>query len=285
MELKTNLDYYKIFSIVAKSKSMKEAAEILYVSQPAITKTIKNLEAQLGGTLFIRSNKGLILTKEGEELLNKVNNALTIIQDAETCFRNSYKLNIGEIRIGISTVLTKILLIDKISKFKELYPNIKITIVNGITPTLLNELYLGNLDIVIFNDKMITSEDIEIEKLTELEYGFVYNPKFFDVKSIEDISKYPIIMQKEPSFTRKYLDDYFNKNNITIRDKVEVVSQEIVKELTKAGLGIGFIYLNMKEKGMKTIKTERLITNINIAKNNLEQTRAVKEFIRVLKSN
>lgn len=282
MDILANLDYYKTFSLVAKAGSMKEAADILWISQSAITQTIKALEKQLGGTLFIRSNKGLRLTKEGEELLEKVNRALDIIQDAEVEFQNQYTLNTGEIRIGVSTVLTKILLINKIKEFKDKFPNVKITIVNGLTPVLLNDLYQGKLDIVIYNEGRRNFSGLRTRKIADLKYGFVYNPKVYtDINGVEDIKKYSLIIQKEPSFTREFFEGYIKEHGIEVKDKMEVVSQSLIKEFVKAGLGIGFMYLDIKDRGMAVIKTEDIVTDVFICENeNMVQTRAVKEFLK-----
>lgn len=283
MNILANLEYYKVFSLVAKEGSMKTAAEMLYVSQPAITKTIKTLENQLGGTLFIRSNKGLKLTQEGQELLDKVNRALEIIQDGETEFQNKYELNNGEIRIGVSAVLTKILLIDKIKEFNDKYPNIKITIVNGLTPLLLSELYSGKLDVVIFNEGGNSFSNLSVNKIGSLRYGFVYNPEIYtDINSIEDVKKYSLLVQKEPSFTREFFERYVNENGLEFKNKIEVVSQDLIREFVKAGLGIGFMYVDIADNGMSVINTDEILTDVYIAENkNTVQTRAVKEFIKL----
>ena len=112
-----NLEYYKTFYTVAKVKSMTKASEELMVSQPAISKSIRMLEAQLGGTLFNRSNKGLELTEEGQMLFDKIRPALDSIRNAEVSFQEYKELNTGIIKIGISSVLTKCLLVDLLSNF------------------------------------------------------------------------------------------------------------------------------------------------------------------------
>ena len=119
--MNVNIEHYKVFSSVVKHKNMTKAAEELMISQPAITRTIKTLETELGGTLFIRSTKGLELTAEGEMLYEKVKTALDILNDAENLFDEYSELKTGEIKIGISTVLTKVILVDAIKEFKTKY--------------------------------------------------------------------------------------------------------------------------------------------------------------------
>ena len=128
-----NVDWnlYKVFYIVAKYKSMTKASEVLFVSQPAISKSIKTLEEQIGVSLFNRSSRGINLTEEGKVLFNRIAPAFLSIQNAEDELNNFNDLNVGEIKIGISTVLTKCLLLDSIYKFKTQYPNVKINFTFG----------------------------------------------------------------------------------------------------------------------------------------------------------
>ena len=137
-----NLELYKVFYTVAKYKSMTKAAKELMVSQPAISKSIQTLETSLGGTLFLRSNKGLELTEEGKMFYEKISSALYLIFNAENSFGQFKNLNTGKINIGISTVLTKTILLDVLALFKKEYPNIKINITNGLTLHIVRKTLL-----------------------------------------------------------------------------------------------------------------------------------------------
>ena len=106
--------------------------------------------------------------------------ALNILQDTEDEFFEYRELNKGEIKIGVSAVLTKILLLDKIKLYKEKYPNVKITIINGLTSDLISELNKGRLDFVIFNDGKVENNSIELKLIKTLEYCFAYNKNVFD---------------------------------------------------------------------------------------------------------
>lgn len=284
-----SLDYYKVFYAVAKYESMTKASEELLISQPAVSKTIRSLENQIGGTLFNRSKKGISLNEEGKMLFNRIKPALELIHNAETEFLEFQTLNTGEIKIGISAVLTKCLLLDILSSFKLKYPNIKITIINGLTSDLIEKLNDGLLDFVIYNESNIKEKSVESKKLTYLNYVFCYNPLFYDVniKSIEDFNNYPLILQNKNSNTRKYLDEY--TNNKLIPD-MEVVSQDLICNFVNVGLGIGFVFeniLNMVNPNLKTIKINSIPkSNIYIAKNkNLIPSFAAKTFIKELEKN
>ena len=133
-----DLELYKVFYIVAKNKHMTKASEELHISQPAISQSIKKLEDQLGGTLFLRSNKGMELTEEGKMFYEYVKGALELINDAENEFTSFKDLTKGEIKIGCSTTLTKLILMNALKEFHKEYPNININITNNLTSNLLS---------------------------------------------------------------------------------------------------------------------------------------------------
>lgn len=150
--MNVDLELYRVFYTVAKNKHMTKASEELHISQPAISQSIKKLEAQLGGTLFIRSNKGMELTSEGKMFYNYIKSALELINNAENEFTSFKDLSKGKINIGASTTLTKIVIMDAIKKFHIDYPNIEINITNNLTHDLIIDLQRGKLDFVIYNE-------------------------------------------------------------------------------------------------------------------------------------
>ena len=138
--MNVDLELYRVFYVVAKNKHMTKASEELHISQPAISQSIKKLEEQLGGILFLRSNKGMQLTEEGKMFYEYVKGALTLINNAENEFTSFKNLSKGEIKIGCSTTLTKLILIDVLKKFHKEYPNININITNDLTSNLIKKL-------------------------------------------------------------------------------------------------------------------------------------------------
>ena len=131
--MNVNLELYRVFYVVAKHKHMTKASEELLISQPAISQSIKKLEDQLGGTLFLRSNKGMELTSEGKMFYEYVKGALELINNAENEFTSFKDLSKGEIKIGASTTLTKIVLMNTITSFHKKYPSVEINIINDFT--------------------------------------------------------------------------------------------------------------------------------------------------------
>lgn len=289
--MNVDLELYRVFYAVAKHKHMTKASEELHISQPAISQSIKKLEDQLGGTLFLRSNKGMGLTEEGKMFYEYVKGALELINNAENEFTSFKDLSKGEIKIGCSTTLTKLVLMNALKDFHLDYPNININITNDLTSNLINDLKLGKLDFVIFNGSNIKETNLNLEKIKELKQGFIYNPEFYDdnVNNFEDLNKFPLILQKEESNSRKLLDYVALQNNVKLIPKMEVVSQELITEFTNIGLGIGFAIIDLAKRNYKNIKElniNKKIPNINIylaTNKSVSLTFASKMFIKYLK--
>ena len=289
--MNVDLELYRVFYTVAKHKHMTKASEELHISQPAISQSIKKLEDQLGGTLFLRSNKGMDLTSEGKMFYEYVKGALELINNAENEFTSFKDLSKGEVKIGCSTTLTKLVLINALKDFHLDYPNININITNDLTSNLINDLKLGKLDFIIFNESNIRETNLNLEKIKELKQGFIYNPEFYDdnVNTFEDLNNVPLILQKEESNSRKLLDYIALQNNVKLIPKMEVVSQELITEFTNIGLGIGFAIIDLAKRNFKNLKElniNKKIPNINIylaTNKSVSLTFASKVFIKYLK--
>ena len=289
--MNVDLELYRVFYTVAKHKHMTKASEELHISQPAISQSIKKLEDQLGGTLFLRSNKGMELTEEGKMFYEYVKGALELINNAENEFTSFKDLSKGEVKIGCSTTLTKLVLVESLRDFHLDYPNININITNDLTNNLINDLKLGKLDFVIFNESNIRETNLNLEKIKELKQGFIYNPEFYDdnVNTFEDLNNVPLILQKEESNSRKLLDYIALQNNVKLIPKMEVVSQELITEFTNIGLGIGFAIIDLAKRNFKNLKElniNKKIPNINIylaTNKSVSLTFASKMFIKYLK--
>ena len=257
-----NIDFelYRIFYTVAKNQNITKAAEELNISQPAISKSIKNLEEQLKGQLFIRTKRGVILTEEGKEFYNYIKKAIEYITSAENKFSELINLETGSIRIGVSTTLTKEFLLPYLKKFHKLYPNIDIQIITNISSELITKLKNGLIDIVIMNiDENNIDKDIELIKCKEVTNCFIVNESYKHLLnkelSLKDLNKYPLILQTNGSVTRNFINDFAKKNNVILKPNIELASYTLVVEFTKIGFGIG---LATKEYIQKELDNKKL---------------------------
>lgn len=196
----SNLNNYVIFYTVAKAGNISKAANQLYISQPAISKSTSKLEAELGTALFARSSKGVTLTEEGQVLYEYVERAFDSLNMGEENLKNYKELGIGHIRIGVSTSLCKHILLDYLKDFIKENPNIKLSIDCHST---LNTI------------KLLRNEDIDIGLIcnTELPKGIVYSP----IKEIHDV----FVASPE------YLDNFYERNGNALDDMIDELSPHI----------------------------------------------------------
>ncbi|MGM9875759.1 MAG: LysR family transcriptional regulator [Bacilli bacterium] len=255
-----NFELYRIFYVVANHCNITKASEELSISQPAISKSIKNLEEQLGGQLFVRTKRGVVLTEEGKEFYNYIKQAIEYINNAENKFTDLINLETGCIKIGISTTLTKEFLLPYLEEFHSLYPKIDIQIITNLTSDLMPKLRNGLIDIVILNlnDKNY-GNDIDIIKCRKINDCFVVNNKYNDLIgkeiSLKDLNNYPLILQAKGSNTREFLDNIAKENDIILKPNIELASYSLVVEFSKIGLGIGYV---TKEYIKDAIKNKEL---------------------------
>ena len=247
-----DMEYYKVFCMVAECNNFSKAAEKLYISQPAITQTIKKLEEQLECKLFYRKSNGVCLTKEGEHLYNYVNNSVTTINNVENKFKELRGLKSGIIKIRTGNNNAKRVLYNSLMNFTKDYPNIKIQISQGKPQDSINELINGKIDIVILNlPYKNLNRNIEIIEIAENTYTFVATKEYLTknnikIKNIDDLENYPLIIPMEGSTARNILNSYLNKADIN--SQYEIVSEDMRKDFAIQGLGIAYVMKCLIEK-------------------------------------
>lgn len=291
-----NYELYRIFYEVANSGNISHASQKLNISQPAVSKSIKNLEEQLGGDLFVRTQKGVVLTEEGKSFYNHIKKAIDNINNAESEFTNLINLNTGSIRIGVSTTITEKYLLPYLKQFHEKNPNITIHMFTDISNELLDKLKNGLIDLAIIHviDKDY-GYDINIDKIQNIHSCFVVNNDLKELTNkeitLQDLVKYPIILQTKGSNSRDFIDKIENDYNIVFNNNIESSSYTLISEFAKMGLGIGistkeYIENDLKNKKLYEIKLKEKLPNryIGIAtlKNQMPNF-STKKFMELLK--
>ena len=290
-----NLELYRIFYVVAETGNITKASEKLCITQPAVTKHIKNLESQLNTPLFIRTKKGVILNECGEKIFLKVKQALTLLEDTNNIVKDYNCLNIGTIKIGISTTLMKKYLLKYLEIFHNKYPNIIVDIYTDPTKDLITKLKNGMIDLVIGKFPDNFDKDLNYYELDKTKYIFVANEKYFDLKNIilksRDLEKYPILLQEYPSNSRISAEKYFESNGIVIEPKMNIASSNLLVDFINMGYGIGYVTELYVKNGLKNgnlfkvnIVPEPKIISFGIIslKNNIMNNHC-KKFIEILK--
>lgn len=291
-----NIDYelYRIFYIVAKNGNITRSSKELLISEPAVSKSIKNLEGYLGAPLFTRTKKGVNLTTEGITLYEYISKGIEYFKSGEAKFNELINLESGTIRIGINTTLTKEFLMPYLETFHKLYPNINIEIRTNLTSELKSMLKDGLIDMHILNlTNEETKNDFNIIKCKTITDCFVSNKPIKEKISIKELNNYPLILQDKNSNTRKFLDDFANKYEITLKPKIEIGSYYLVSEFSRIGLGIGYVTkdyiknnLDNKELFIVSIKEKIPSREIGILLNkNTTPNFSTKELIKIITQN
>lgn len=256
-----NLNLYRIFYVVAKSKSFVEASSKLYISQPAISNDIKTLEKALNTKLIYRKNSGIKLTRDGEEFLTYLEKVFGIINVAEKMMKQRNDLSHGSISIGCPSHITALYLMDKIEKFKNTYPNIKIQIMSASTDVLIEMLELHKVDFVIDTAPVDSIyNNLEIRKICSFDTIFISN-KEINITETNELEKQNWILPFDFSNTRKRLNKVFEKNNILVEDaSLEFDTTDLIISAVKKNLGIGYVI----EDSVKDELTKHDIYKVNV---------------------
>ena len=240
-----NLESYRVFYYVAKTGSFSQAAQELCISQPAVSQSIKQLEAQLGGSLFYRMPRGVQLTGEGEVLFSYISQGYEYFMMAEKKFREMQQLDAGEVRIGASDMTIQFYLLPYLEKFHQRYPKIKIQVSNAPTPVTLQSLHSGSIDFGVISEPVEENDEFKMIPVGTLQDIFVAGNRFTHLKdhvyTPQELSKLPIIMLDHGTSTRRYVDQFFAVRGITLEPELELATSDLIVKLAARGMGIGCV--------------------------------------------
>lgn len=242
--MQAKLDHYKVFKTVTETGNISTAAAKMYISQSAVSQSISILEKELNVSLFIRSKKGVTLTKEGSLLYEYVSKALSLIETGESKLNESQNLIHGELVIGASNTLTDSFLLPFLNKYHQLYPGIKVRILNGTSKRVMDYLDNGIVDIAFAttNEKPAAYHATMCFKTHTVFVAAADYPIDFDkVYSLEEISSLPLILLEKEAGSRRFLEDCFLKEGIRLEPEIELASYELLVSLAGIGLGIAGI--------------------------------------------
>ena len=251
-----NLNYYKAFYMVAKYKNISKAADALFISQPAISKSLSRLEENLGCTLFSRTSRGVSLTADGEILYERIREAFAAIEAGEEELRHRTELGIGQLRIGVSTTLCKYILLPYLQNFIRQHPHIRITIECQSTLHTVELLESGQIDIGLIGASKHHGT-LAFLPLKKIQDTFVATQSYLDNLSIREHTDSDLFLSAtlmlldEENITRQYINDYFYRNQIKTNQILEVSSMDLLIEFAKIGIGAACVIREFVEQELK----------------------------------
>lgn len=242
-----NLELYRVFYTVARCGSLTRAAEELYISQPAVSQSIKQLETQLGVSLFNRTRRGMELSAQGGKVIfAEVERALGLLNEAENRLAEMSASATGTIRIGASDTIFEYFLADKIVDFHERFPAVKIELMADFTPDTIEKLKANRCDVAFVNLPIEVDPELELEgNCMRLNDVFIAGEKYSELQgdtvSLAKLKKYPLIMMDKNTVARRSFDAFLSRVGVELSPSIEVGSWDLMKRLVEKGMGIGVI--------------------------------------------
>lgn len=241
-----NYELYKVFYYVASSLSFSEASKKLYISQSAVSQSIKTLEKKLGQSLFIRSTKKVQLTPAGSLLLKHIEPAMNLISRGESQLLDSGTLGLGQLHIGASDTICRYFLVPYLKEFHKKFPNVPIKVTNATSIQCVELLDQRKVDLIVTNfpNKYLNPEYIQ-KTVANFHDVFVANPEYFDISSeeitFEELRSNPLMMLSRQSTTSEFLHHLFLQHQLELVPDIELNSNDLLIDLARIGLGIAFV--------------------------------------------
>ena len=253
------LEHYKVFAAVARHGNLSKAAESLFITQPAVSQCIKQMEKELGAQLFVRSARGVALTPTGQQLYESVEQALSLFARAEQHLEDARQLETGTLNIGASDTLCQHYLLPYLRAFHGAHPHINLRVTNRTSRETVALLKSGRVDIGFVNLPTEIPEQMRAEPLMQLHDCFVYNPSVFPLPGapmpLAELARHPLLMLETESSTRRYIDEVCLARGTRLTPQIELGSHDLLLSMAEIGLGLACV---VREYATAQIKEGRL---------------------------
>ena len=290
-----NLSQYRIFYAVAKAGNISRAAKELYISQPAISKSISKLEDSLNTVLFTRNSRGVQLTDEGQVLFEHTRDAFEELAKGEQELKRIREFNMGHIRIGVSNTLCRFIMVKYLKGFIEQYPHIKITIESQPTTQTLSMLEQQRIDIGLVVEQK-SAKSMNFIPVMDIEDIFVATPSYLENLKLREgadtdvFQSGNLMLLDKNNITRHYIDDYMSVNEIVANNLLEVTTMDLLIEFARIGLGIGCVIKEFVKEDLDSGRLAQLKLDTPIHKRTVgflwqssRTSKALDTFIRFCK--
>lgn len=295
--MNSNFEYYKIFYYVAKYENLTKAATALKTSQPAVTRTIHKLEGELGCRLFTRSKTGMKLTPEGRTFYGYVAAGCAQFFKGENDLSNLISLENGTIYISATETALHCYLFQAMEEFNSLYPNVRFKILNNSTTESVNAVKEGKVDLAFVSANLQVAKPLRMKILRKYRDILIAGMRFEELKagkeelSLKELVSYPWTSLTAETITRRFLNEYFEKNGLTFAPDMELATTDMILPAVRHNLGLGFIPAEFADAELKSGQVFEIKVKEKLPERNIiliydmeyPQSIAAKEFQKFLK--
>lgn len=295
--MEQNLSQYKIFYEVAKAGNISKAAKELFISQPAISKSISKLETSLGTRLFGRNSRGVQLTPEGFTLFEHVKEAFDVLSQGEQELKRIKDFHIGQIRIGVSNTLCRFVLVSYLKDFIENFPHMKITIESQSTTHTLSMLEQQRIDIGLVAEPK-PQKNLVFLPVMDIDDIFVATPAYLNnlyLREGSDVDVFQhgnLMLLDRNNITRHYIDEYMEMNHIASNNLLDVTTMDLLIEFARIGLGIACVIKEFVKEDLNSGKLVEISPGTPIHKRTIgfsyysnHTTKALNTFVDFIEKN
>ena len=260
------LELYRVFKEVAETGNISSAAKNLYISQSAVSQSIKQLETALQARLFARSPRGVSLTSEGQMLYQYVRSALGLLATGEDKLSQDQQILLGSLVIGASDTVTSQFLVPYLDEFHRLHPGIRLKIVSGRSAKVLSMLKSGAVDIAFASSPADSAVQSWPCFATHSAFvaGSGYGCDFGHVYTRQEIAEFPLILLERKASSRVFLEQEFLRHGVTLTPEIELSSRQLLVSLARIGLGVAGVTLEFVQKALEAGDIRALKTDFTI---------------------
>lgn len=247
-----SLDLYRVFAAVYERGSFSEAARHLFVTQSAVSQSIRQLEVLLGVQLFVRGKRSAVPSVEADRLYEMIAPAIGTIGEAEERIARFKSMQEGSLRVGAADTVAKHYLLPYLKSWNERYPQIRLEVMNRTSTDSFSLLTAGKLDLAFVNSP-VTDERFRVIECLSLHDVFIAGTAYLPLKgkslSRQELCSYPLIMLERLSNTRRAVDEEFKKSGIILNPEISLGSHDLLVDFAKINLGISCVTREFTELG------------------------------------
>ena len=265
--MSVKLELYRVFKEVAEAGNITAAAQTLFISQSAVSQSIKQLEAELQTRLFARNSRGVTLTADGRMLYEYVRSAMGLLETGEEKLSQSRDLQMGHLTIGASDTVTSQFLLPYLDRFHRQYPAIHIQIISGRSHKVLGLLQSGKVDIAFASTPQEAASLETFPCLTTHSIfvaGAEYPCDFDHVYSLEEIAQFPLILLERKASSRLFLEKYFLQNGLHLHPEIELGARSLLVDLAAIGFGVAGVTEEFVRRELESGRLRKLRTSFDI---------------------